>query len=295
MAVAADSVIGECPVWSADLRALLWIDVVAPGRLFVFTPSLGTLRTWPLPAFATGLALGERGLVLVSGLADLMEVDPTNGNVATIASLLPAEPSLRVNEGRCGPDGRLWYGVMKNNFADVASDHSVGEYGGLWSLDADFTRRRRWPAAMGCPNALAWNHDGSRMYFADSVDGGLYAASFDLDSGALTNIRPFARISGRGVPDGAAVDEAGYVWNARWDGRCVLRFTPEGAVDCVVDVPASRPTSCTFGGPDLRTLFITTSSFGVSPALEPFAGSLFAVRAPVPGVAAPHFVRRCAT
>jgi hypothetical protein len=56
------------------------------------------------------------------------------------------------------------------------------------------------------------------------------------------------------------MDVEGYIWNARWDGSCLLRLTPDGAVDRILELPISRPTSCVFGGPNLTTLYITSAA-----------------------------------
>jgi sugar lactone lactonase YvrE len=72
----------------------------------------------------------------------------------------------------------------------------------------------------------------------------------------------------------------------------VVRYTPQGRIDRVVELPVSQPTSCAFGGKDLDTLYITTAAQRLSPeqlAREPDAGSLFAVRAGTRGLPEPHF------
>jgi sugar lactone lactonase YvrE len=95
-----------------------------------------------------------------------------------------------------------------------------------------------------------------------------------------------------GRPDGATVDSEGCLWNARYRGGCVARITPEGKVDRIIEVPASQVTSCTLGGPDLRTLYITTARQKLTPAeleAQPLAGRLFAVTVAVGGLPEPRF------
>jgi len=76
-------------------------------------------------------------------------------------------------------------------------------------------------------------------------------------------------------PDGLTVDEQGGVWVALSNGGAVRRYTPDGALDEVVEVPARKVTACTFGGLDLNQLFITTSREDLEPGDDPLAGSLF--------------------
>ena len=92
----------------------------------------------------------------------------------------------------------------------------------------------------------------------------------------------------RGLPDGLVVDEGDGVWVALWDGGGVVRFSPAGEVDRVVEVPTPRVTACTLGGDDLRTLYVTTSRLGLEHD-DGCAGAVFSVRVDVPGVPVAQF------
>ena len=138
---------------------------------------------------------------------------------------------------------------------------------------------------------MCWSPDNRTMYFCDTASGVISAYDFDLDDGVVSNKRPFAKFD-RGVPDGSTVDAEGCLWNARWDGSCVVRFTPRGEVDLVLEVPVAKPTSCAFGGPDLGDLYITTASYGATEAelaAAPESGNLLVCRPGVQGLAAPEF------
>jgi sugar lactone lactonase YvrE len=58
-------------------------------------------------------------------------------------------------------------------------------------------------------------------------------------------------------------------------GGAVHRYTPEGALDEVVELPVPQVIACTFGGHRLDELFITTSREGLEPGTDPLADSLF--------------------
>ncbi|MHA1548639.1 MAG: SMP-30/gluconolactonase/LRE family protein, partial [Alphaproteobacteria bacterium] len=89
----------------------------------------------------------------------------------------------------------------------------------------------------------------------------------------------------RGLPDGSCMDADGYLWNCRVvGGSCVARIDPAGNIDRVVELPCLWPTSCTFAGPDLDTLYVTSARFTMTAehlAAAPWEGNLFAVK---PGV-----------
>lgn len=141
------------------------------------------------------------------------------------------------------------------------------------------------------PNTLCWSPDGGTLYFADSLTKLLWAYDYDLDTGLPSNRRLFADTSDAGgAPDGSSVDVEGYVWNARFDGACLMRFAPDGRLDQVIPVPVSRPTHVTFGGPELETMYVTTARFRLKPdtlAAQPMAGGVLAIETDVAGLPEP--------
>jgi sugar lactone lactonase YvrE len=143
------------------------------------------------------------------------------------------------------------------------------------------------------PNALAWSPDDRQMYFADSWISTIWAYDFDVAAGEIRNRRVFARLADdEGKPDGATVDSEGYLWNARINAWSLARYAPDGRLDRVVKLPVERPTSVAFGGDDLRTLYITTSTLRLGPKEleeQPLAGAILSIRVDVPGIAEPAF------
>ena len=130
-------------------------------------------------------------------------------------------------------------------------------------------------------NGLAWSPDNRTFYFTDSGPRTIWAYDFDLQAGTLSRKRPFVTFDkGEGVPDGMTVDAEGGVWTTLWDGWALRRYLPDGTLDRTISLPVPRPTSCTFGGPDLRTLFVTSARIRLSAkhlAEAPLSGSVFAI------------------
>jgi sugar lactone lactonase YvrE len=130
---------------------------------------------------------------------------------------------------------------------------------------------------------LEWSGDGSRAFYVDSATGRIDAFDYTT-TGGLINRRSFVEIpADAGAPDGLTIDTEDHVWVALWGGSAVHRYTPTGKLDAVIDLPVSQVTACTFGGPDLRTMYVTTSQFGVDLCQQPLAGALFAVDLDVAG------------
>ena len=132
------------------------------------------------------------------------------------------------------------------------------------------------------------------MYFADSHVHTIFAYDYDIETGAIGERRVFADTKDRaGVPDGASVDADGFLWVAMFDGACLARYAPDGRLDRTVPMPVSRPTACAFGGPDLRTMYVTTARFRLAPdklAAEPYAGGLLALDVGVQGLPEPLYL-----
>jgi sugar lactone lactonase YvrE len=141
---------------------------------------------------------------------------------------------------------------------------------------------------IGISNGLGWSPDDRLMYFTDTLARTIYVYDFDVDEGVIRNRRVFAQSpDNMGVPDGLAVDSEGFVWSAQWDGWQVIRYSPKGTIDRIVSLPVPRPTSCTFGGPDLSTLYVTSARIRLSGsqlAEAPLSGSVFAYESGVRGL-----------
>jgi sugar lactone lactonase YvrE len=136
---------------------------------------------------------------------------------------------------------------------------------------------------IGIANTLCWSPDARLFYFGDTDRNSISVWDYDAAAGTVANERPFFSGFARGGPDGSAMDSDGYLWNARYGGGCVVRVAPSGKVDRVIEMPVPNVTTCTFGGPDLRTLYITTARGGTGDALR-LSGGLFALPVDVPGM-----------
>ena len=184
----------------------------------------------------------------------------------------------------CGVDahGRLWVGTIDR--------HLNRPIGGLYCFD-EHGAARKADAGLPLSNGIAWSPDWETLYFCETFNRCVYAYDFDLSRGVVSARRVLIELSaGHGTPDGLAVDAHGGLWVALFGAGAVHRYLPSGALDRTIRLPVSNPTSCTFGGSDLRTLYITTARYGLTDAqlrAEPHAGALFAVRVPEAGVPRP--------
>jgi gluconolactonase len=124
--------------------------------------------------------------------------------------------------------------------------------------------------------------DGTTIYHSNYSEGHVLAHDLDAD-GRAVHRRIFATLP-RGNPDGLAVDERGRVWVAMGPGGGIARFTPGGALDTIVAVPASFVAILALGGPDGRDLYVTTMDDAEHPER---GGTVFRSRADAPGLRIP--------
>lgn len=276
--------LGESPLWHPTEQQLYAVDI--PGRQVLhWREGADAPEVWAQDAEPGCIAARAGGGLLVARRDGLWSLDTTTGAHALLAPP-PYDPArLRFNDGKVDPAGRLWIGSISDARAPEAA---------LYRFDGKAFAAQ--VPGLTTSNGLAWSPDGRRMHWSDTKAHRIYAADFDVATGALSNPRVFAEFKPRtagesygGRPDGAAMDAEGCYWAAMFEGGCVLRIAPTGEVLQRVELPATCPTMPTFGGPDLRTLFITTAR-EKRPAdeleREPLAGAVLQLRVDVPGLPA---------
>lgn len=275
-------VCGEGAVWHAVHNAVYWCDI---NRFLIhrFTLADQSVRSWLFDEPVTALALTNRPDVLVVVLGSRVILwEPATDTRQAPLFCLEGWPRVRLNDARVDPRGSLWMGSMRNN---VKPDGSNGEAGGqdgvLFRLDPN-GQSSVWRRNIGISNTLGWSPDRTRFYFADSPANLIWQYDYNRSTGAIENERPYLEGFSRGLPDGSTVDSEGYLWNCRFFGGCIVRVAPDGVIDRVVEMPVKNITTCTFGGSDLKTLYVTTAKVE-APAADRLAGGLYAIPAEVAG------------
>ncbi|MCB9960295.1 MAG: SMP-30/gluconolactonase/LRE family protein [Rhodospirillaceae bacterium] len=278
--------LGEGPLWQHAEGALWWLDI--RGRtLHRWQPDTGARHDWPLHDLCGCFALARDGRVILAMRDGLHDFNPKTGACRPIAHPESDLPGNRPNDGKCDRAGRFWFGTMQANFDDAGAGLPITRLSGwIYRVDGD-TSIARFDGPFGIVNTFAWSPDDRVMYSADTLAGELHAYDFDASAGTIANRRVFSALEGHGFPDGSTVDAEGHLWNARVNHGSLIRFAPDGRVEREIPLPVTRPTSCIFGGPDLRTLYITSASDELTAeqrAAQPHAGHLFALRTEVPGL-----------
>ena len=308
--------LGESPFWHPQENRLYWVDI--PGRRIgrVVVQGLqpqGAVEYWPLtqePGCIAPVQVGDLGGGLVMALRDGIYLAREWGGPLQLLAAAPYDTrKQRFNDGKCDAQGRFWAGSLYE-----PKDQALGA---LYMLDNQGLHAMVGGVKDGAhdgvkegvvtANGLAWSPDGHTAYWADTAAHQVRAFDFDAASGQFTNSRVFYQAPPKpagwawgsatpygGRPDGATVDAEGCYWSAQYEGGRLLRIAPSGQVLAEVPTPALCPTMPCFGGPDLKTLFITTARHGRSQAelaQYPGAGCVWAMRVEVAGVGVNEFRR----
>lgn len=275
-------ILGESPIWDEREQALYWVDVRRPAVRRLDYAS-GHIDTWSMPDLIGSIAFAQAGHLLVALPDRIATFELATGKLDSLASPPVRIADHRFNDGRCDRQGRFWVGTMHNV--------SRAPEGMLYRLDRERGELVLAKTGICIPNSLAWSPDGRTMYFADSLKYAIFAYDFDPVSGHMSNERLFTETRAPGFPDGSTIDADGYLWNAEFNSWRVVRYAPDGRIDRVIELPVERPTCCTFGGPNLDILYVTTASQWMTEsetAAQPMAGALLAIDANTRGLSEPR-------
>lgn len=284
--------LGESPLWHPGEQVLYWCDI--PGHaLHRWDPRRQWHEHWGFDTDVACCAPLLEGGLLLAMRDGLWRFDPASGQRRRLAEPPYDTAVERFNDGKADALGRLWVGTIYEPRDPPKAALYRFAHGALERVADGIT----------VSNGLAWSPDGRTLYWADTKAHVVYALDFDAAAGTLARRRVFARFEPRadgeplerygGRPDGAAVDAEGCYWVAMFEGARVLRLAPDGRVLREVELPARCPTMPCFGGPDLKTLYITTAR-DKRPAAElaalPWSGCVLQMRVDVPGLPA-NFAR----
>lgn len=281
----AQALRGAGAVWFAREGALYWVDT-AGRQLHRFDPVHKLRDSWSFGEDIGAVAECSRQAGLLIALRrDLAIFDPETGRLQRLHQAEPAQPGNRLGGGHCDAQGRFWFST--HNASNPTPTGALYRYTGG-------SQCTRIHSGLASSHGPAWSQDQRTLFLADAAQRRVLAYEMDADNGTLGPARTWLQLARHeGSPQGLCTDAAGRIWLARAGAGCVSCHAPDTGEELLrIPVPASQVTGCTFGGPGLRTLFITSACQPTPDAAlftEPLAGALFAVEVDSPGLPAHIF------
>ena len=257
--------LGEGPIWSADTNSVTWTDIT---QNTFHTADIDTGRTmsFGVPSMVGAIAHSKDGGYIAATQKGFARIG-VDGKYSPLHSFLPDD--MRMNDGKVDPSGRFWAGSMALSFEKGR--------GSLYVLEKDNSYRSILDD-ITLSNGMGWSPDAQYFYYIDSVPGVLKRFDYDLHTGQISNPKDLITFdSSSGIPDGMSMSSDGKIVIALWDGGRIEIYEPSGEKVSEITLGVSRPTSCTFAGPNRDILIVSTASQGIDRADEPLAGKILAV------------------
>ncbi len=266
---------GESCTWDAGRGLVLFCDIPL-GRIHGFGVADGSMITWQLPELIGSFGVCRSGRWVVGLRSRVVLFNPDNDEITELSGPLDQPETVRLNDGKVGPDGCFWVGGRDESPAKTSEAP-------LWRITPD-GRAERKSGGYQTANGLAWSPDGTIMYHSDSRKSYIDAWDFDAATGAIRNRRRFADVTeAQGRPDGAAMDVEGCYWSAGTSAACLNRFSPAGALLESFPTAVPAPSMPCFAA---GHIYVTTLREGRPAELlaaHPTMGGLFRMKAPVAG------------
>ena len=274
--------LGEGITYSSNDNFLYWLDIGNLSKLHKLDLSFKKKEIFELPEIVTATSIRSSDELILATNNGIKLFNTFNKKFESVLNIESQQLLTRSNDGASDSLGRFWFGTMQNNFDKNGKSIPINEnIGKLYKVDTN-KKISIVEEELGIPNTFVWSPDNKNFYFTDTLNGTILSYDFELESGELSNKKNFATFD-RGHPDGSTIDTDGCVWNCRWGGSCIVRFTPSGKVDQIIEMPVQNITNCIFGGSDMKTLFITTAS-NEGKNKNDLDGSLFSINLNYQGI-----------
>ena len=258
-----------------DDRERLYFSDIPNGGVYRRNPG-GSIETLIAKRRGVGGLMFNHGGGLVLTGKGLIHWDEKTGKSRNLFAEWEHRP-VSMNDLTTDDHGSVYTGTV--NFDPLTDSKPVP--GSLFRIDPPGHVTKLWDG-IELSNGLGLSPDRKHLYHSDTLTDAVWIYDVTHDHG-LKDRRIFAKMP-EGSPDGLALDAEGGVWVAAFQGGEVVHFKKDGTIKERIAVPALMVTSLTFGGRELRDLYVVTADNIDDPGRN---GTIFKGRSEVPGLAVP--------
>lgn len=264
-----NNVLGEGPIWDSRTNCLFWVDILG-NKIYRYELLTKNISSIEVQSYPSTICLSNRSSLIITALDCIIEIQIKAFDSEEMQSeIIYNKPhaflgfnekdglTRRFNDGKVDANGRLWLGTMA-----ILQEKGAGQ-AGLYSLDLsnEGSELKCQIDRRTISNGLCWTDDNKTFYYIDTPTLSVVKYDFDVHNGTISNKKVcIATSEADGYPDGMTIDEEGMLWVAFWQGSKIVRYDPaSGSPLLTVNLPVKNVTCATFGGENLKTLYITTA------------------------------------
>lgn len=266
----AEASTGEGAIWHPGRNTLFWVDIEGK-TLYEYFPKRRECYRRQFDKMVTTVVPETENSVIVALQNEIIRLNLETGDTDSLAFIDDKNGTLRCNDGKCDPQGRLWIGTMVLEAPPGTA--------ALYTLLPD-GKLKQQRDGITISNGLGWSKDQRYFFYIDTPTQKMERYLYNPETADIIEDGVVVEIPKcMGSPDGMTIDAAGNLWVALWNGFGVHCYHPAtGELLMRVELPVPNVTSCAFGGEELDTLYITTARSGLSTEeldKYPLSGSLF--------------------
>lgn len=283
--ISVNNTLAECVIWDNRSKEVIWTDI-QNNKIYFYNINSDRFRFYILSERLCSFALTNTPDTLLAafetGLA-FVKFDEKKTKVIWLKKIYTKGCGIRLNDGRVDKNGIFWFGAMVENINLPKAFKSTSN---LYSFDKNKSLRIH-ESNISISNSISWSLDGSLMYFSDSSKHEIYTYNYDYTNFTLSNKRLFVSTHEDAFPDGSCVDSENYLWNAQWGSGKIIRYSRDGSINTILNLPCPQPTCVTFGGENLDLLVVSTAKEGLNgheqEKIYPESGNIFIYKTNITG------------